>query len=339
MAARLCLAEREEIALGRAAGESFRSIGARLGRSPSTLSREVNPDERYGQRYRAILGDNRAYVHARRPKPAKLAQPGPLRDGVLALLAQRWSPRQIAARLRREFPDQAELRVSHETIYQAIYLQARGNLRAELARQTALRSGRAARRTRPAAGGPTRSARPWLDLRIADRPAEVADRAVPGHWEGDLLEGRRIGGRGSAIATLVERQTRFVILVALPQGKVSDHVVTQLATAMTWLPERLRATLTWDQGTEMARHTQFSLATGCPVYFCDPHSPWQRGSNENTNGLLRQYFPKGQTDFTTISQTELNTVADQLNGRPRQTLGWDTPGERMAQLLSVATTT
>jgi transposase, IS30 family len=203
----------------------------------------------------------------------------------------------------------------------------------------ALRSGRAARRPRSVAGGPTRSQRPWLGLRIADRPAEVADRAVPGHWEGDLLEGRRIAGTGSAIATLVERQTRFVILVALPEGKVSEHVVAQLSHAMTWLPERLRASLTWDQGSEMARHADLSLATDCPVYFCDPHSPWQRGTNENTNGLLRQYFPKGRADFTTISQTDLNTVADELNGRPRQTLGWDTPGERMAQLLGVASTT
>jgi IS30 family transposase len=339
VAARLSLVEREEIALGRAAGESLRSIARRLGRHASTVKREIDPEERYGQRYRASLGANRAYVYGRRPKRPKLARPGPLRQQVLTLLAQRWSPQQIAARLRREFPDRPELRVSHETIYQAIYLQARGNLRAELARQVALRSGRAARRPRPAAGGPVRSARPGLDLRIADRPAEVADRAVPGHWEGDLLEGRRVGGRGSAIATLVERQTRFVTLVALPQGKVSEHVVAQLAGAMTRLPQRLRATLTWDQGSEMAQHAQFSLATHCPVYFCDPHSPWQRGSNENTNGLLRQYFPKGKTDFTTISQTELDAVADELNGRPRQTLGWDTPGERMAQLLGVASTT
>jgi IS30 family transposase len=338
MAARLSLTEREEIALGRAAGESLRSIARRLGRAASTLSREVRPEERYGQRYRASLGDNRAYLHSRRPKPAKLARPGPLRDLVLSLLAQRWSPQQIAGWLRQAQPEQPELRVSHETIYQAIYLQARGNLRAELTRQVALRSGRAARRPRPAEGGAVRSQRPWLDLRIADRPAEVADRAVPGHWEGDLLEGRRIAGSGSAIATLVERQTRFVILVALPGGKLSEHVAAQLTDAMTWLPERLRATLTWDQGSEMARHADFSLATDCKVYFCDPHSPWQRGSNENTNGLLRQYFPKGHTDFTTISQAELNAVADQLNGRPRQTLGWATPGEKMAQLLGVAST-
>jgi transposase, IS30 family len=337
MAARLSLAEREEIALGRAAGESLRSIAGRLGRHPSTVSREVGPDERYGRRYRSSRADYRCYLRSRRPRPARLAVAGPLRTQVIALLRKRWSPQQIAAWLKRQFPDQPEMRVSHETIYQAIYLQARGNLRAELARQVALRSARAARRPRPTAAGAVRSQRPWLGLRISDRPAEVADRAVPGHWEGDLLEGGRAAG-GSAIATLVERQTRFVVLVGLPAGRLSEHVAEQLATAMTRLPERLRASLTWDQGTEMARHTQFSVATGCPVYFCDPHSPWQRGSNENTNGLLRQYFPKGRTDFRRISQADLDAVADELNGRPRQTLDWATPAERMAQLLGVATT-
>jgi IS30 family transposase len=337
MAARLSLAEREEIALGRAAGESLRSIARRLGRAPSTVWREVRPDERYGQRYRAGGGDYRCYLRARRPKRAKLARPGPLREQVIALLDKRWSPQQIAAWLRREFADRPEMQVSHETIYQAIYLQARGNLRHELARQVALRSGRAHRRPRPVEGGPIRSRRPWLGLNVSARPAEAADRAVPGHWEGDLLEGGR-GAGGSAIATLVERHTRFVILVGLPAGKVSEHVVAQLATAMGRLPARLRASLTWDQGSEMAHHARFSVATGCPVYFCDPHAPWQRGSNENTNGLLREYFPKGRTDFTQISQADLDAVADQLNGRPRQTLGWATPGEKMAQLLGVATT-
>ena len=223
--------------------------------------------------------------------------------------------------------------VSHETIYQAIYLQARGNLRAELARQVALRSGRAARRPRPAAGGPVRSSRPWLGLNISVRPAEAADRAVPGHWEGDLLEGGRTSMRASAIATLVERQTRFVVLVALPEGKLSEHVAAQLTAAMRSVPARLRASLTWDQGSEMARHVDFSLASDCPVYFCDPHSPWQRGSNENTNGLLRQYFPKGRTDFTKIDQAQLDAVADELNSRPRRTLGWATPSEKMAEAV------
>jgi transposase, IS30 family len=228
--------------------------------------------------------------------------------------------------------------VSHETIYQAIYLQSRGNLRAELARQKALRSGRAARRARGTAAGAVRSTRPWLGLNIAARPAEAADRAVPGHWEGDLVIGRN---GASAVATLVERATRFVLLVGLPDGRVSEHVVAQLSTAMGRLPAQLRRSLTWDQGTEMARHADFSVATDCPVYFCDPHSPWQRGSNENTNGLLRQYYPKGVTDFGRITQRQLDTVAAELNGRPRQTLTWQTPAEKLNQLLTVdgATTT
>jgi len=335
VAARLSVAEREEIALGRAAGESIRSIAGRLGRCPSTVSREVAPDERYGQRYRAGRADYRCWLRSRRPGRARLATDGPLRQQVLALLRRRWSPQQIAAWLRVQSPDRPEMRVSHETIYQAIYLQARGNLRAELTRQVALRSGRASRRARPAAGAAVRSNRDWVGLNISQRPAEATDRAVPGHWEGDLLEGA--AGR-SAIATLVERHTRFVILVALPGGRLSEHVAAQLATAMAWLPARLRASLTWDQGSEMARHTSFSLATCCPVYFCDPHSPWQRGSNENTNGLLRQYFPKGVTDFRTLTQADLDTVADELNTRPRMTLDWATPGEKMTQLLGVATT-
>jgi IS30 family transposase len=340
VAARLSGLERESIGLGRAAGWSIREIARGLGRAPSTVSREVARFERYGQRYRPSVADWAAWLRHRRPRrPARLGVDGPLRRAVIELLRQRWSPQQIAARLRRDFADRPELWVSHETIYQAIYLQARGNLRAELSRQVALRSARVARRSRPAAAGPIRSQRPWLGLNVSARPAEAADRAVPGHWEGDLLEGARTAGGGSAIATLVERTTRFVILVALPEGKLSEHVTGQLSTAMSRLPQRLRASLTWDQGTEMARHTAFTLTTGCPVYFCDPHSPWQRGSNENTNGLLRQYYPKGKTDFRTMSQTDLDAVADQLNGRPRQTLGWDTPGERMAKLLSVATTT
>jgi IS30 family transposase len=298
----------------------------------------VRPDEQYGQQYRATTADYRCYLRAKRPKRPKLVEGQPLRPIVLGLLTHRWSPQQIAARLRADYPDNPEMWVSHETVYQAIYLQTRGLLRQELGRQVALRSGRAARRPRPAAGGPIRSQRPWLGMNISQRPAEANDRAVPGHWEGDLLEGGH-GRGGSAIATLVERSTRFAILITLPDGKLSEHLATQLTTAMSRLPERLRASLTWDQGTEMARHTKFSLATNCPVYFCDPHSPWQRGSNENTNGLLRQYFPKGHTDFTKITQAELDDVANELNDRPRQTLGWATPSEKMAELLGVATTT
>jgi transposase, IS30 family len=340
MAARLSMLEREQIGLGRAAGRSIRQIAGALGRAPSTVSREVARFERYGQRYLPSAADWAAWLRHRRAKrvPRLVADPV-LRGLVLAGLRRRWSPQQIAARLRSDHPEHPEWHVSHETIYQAVYLQTRGNLRAELGRQAALRSGRAARRARPAAAGALRSQRPWLGLNISDRPAEAADRAVPGHWEGDLLEGTRRGRPGgSAIATLVERTTRFVILVHLPGGKVSEHVTAQLAAAMTWLPARLRASLAWDQGTEMATHHTFSVATGCPVYFCDPHSPWQRGSNENTNGLLRQYFPKGHFDFTTIDQADLDHVADELNGRPRQTLAWATPAEKMAELLGVATT-
>lgn len=339
MAGRLSALERERIGLGRAAGESIRQIARCLGRAPSTVSREVARFEKYGQRYLPSAADWASWLrHRRARRPARLAADPVLRELVLTGLRQRWSPQQIAAWLRIEFPGRKQMRVSHETIYQAIYLQARGNLRAELTRQVALRSGRAARRPRAQAAGAIRSQRPWLGLNISQRPAEVADRAVPGHWEGDLLEGTRRGGGNSAIATLVERATRFVILVALPAGKLSEHVAAQLADAMAWLPQRLRASLTWDQGTEMAAHHQFSIATGCPVYFCDPHHPWQRGSNENTNGLLRQYFPKGRFDFTTIDQAGLDHVADQLNTRPRMTLGWANPADKMAQLLGVATT-
>jgi len=313
---------------------SIRQIAASLGRAPSTVSREVARYERYGQRYLPSEADWAAWLrHRRARRTARLAVDGSLRRSVVDLLRRRWSPQQIAAWLKLEFPDRPEMWVSHETIYQAIYLQARGNLRQELARQVALRSGRARRRPRPAAGGPIRSSRPWLGLNISARPAEVADRAVPGHWEGDLVEGGRNAG-GSAIATLVERHTRFVILVGLPDGKLSEHVAAQLSTAMGRLPQRLRASLTWDQGSEMAHHAAFTVATGCPVYFCDPHSPWQRGSNENTNGLLRQYFPKGVFDFRTIDQAGLDAVAHELNTRPRMTLDWATPAERLVAFLA-----
>jgi IS30 family transposase len=331
--------ERERIGLGRAAGESIREIARCLGRAPSTVSREVGRYERYGQQYLPSAADWASWLRHRRPRrAARLAADPVLRELVLTGLRQRWSPQQIAAWLRIEFPGRQEMQVSHETIYQAVYLQARGNLRAELSRQVALRSGRAARRPRSQVAGAVRSSRPWLGLNISHRPAEAADRAVPGYWEGDLLEGTRRGGGNSAIATLVERSTRFVILVALPDGKLSAHVAEQLTDAMGRLPQRLRASLTWDQGTEMAAHRRFSTATGCPVYFCDPHHPWQRGSNENTNGLLRQYFPKGRFDFTTIDQTHLDHVADELNGRPRMTLNWANPAARMAELLGVAAT-
>jgi IS30 family transposase len=247
------------------------------------------------------------------------------------MLEQRWSPQQVAAGLVATYPDQPEMRVSHETIYQAVYVQGRGGLRAELSRQVALRSGRVSRRTRPAAGGALRSRRPWLEgFHISSRPAEAADRAVPGHWEGDLV----IGAYGrSAIVTLVERSTRYVMLGALPDGRASDAVISVLSSLIGRLPVELRRSLTWDQGVELAHHAKFTVVTDCPVFFCDPHAPWQRGSNENTNGLLRQYFPKGQTDFRQISQDELDAVARQLNGRPRKTLNWHNPAEALNQVL------
>jgi IS30 family transposase len=339
VAKRLSGLERERIGLGRAAGESIRQIARCLGRAPSTISREVALFERYGQQYLPSVADWASWSrHRRRGRRPRLAADAVLRELVLAGLRRRWSPQQIAAWLRVEFAGRKEMQVSHETIYQAIYVQARGNLRAELSRQVALRSGRLSRRGRAQAAGAIRSQRPWLGMNISQRPAEAADRAVPGHWEGDLLEGTRRGGGSSAIATLVERSTRFVILVALPDGKLSDSLAARLGTAMSWLPRRLMASLTWDQGTEMAAHRKFSVATDCPVYFCDPHSPWQRGTNENTNGLLRQYFPKGRFDFTTIDQAGLDQVADELNGRPRMTLAWANPAEKMAELLGVATT-
>jgi IS30 family transposase len=259
----------------------------------------------------------------------------PLWQVVKDRLEQRWSPLQIARWLRLEFPDRPEQQVSHETIYQAIYFQARGAMRQELARQVALRSGRADRRPQSRAVRAGRGNKPWVrDFHISTRPAEVADRAVPGHWEGDLIIGAR---SASAIITLVERRTRYVMLGALPHGRVSEQVIEVLIELMRRVPAELRKTLTWDQGSEMARHATLTLATDCQVFFCDPHSPWQRGSNENTNGLLRQYFPRSSTDFRKISQTELDAVARQLNGRPRQTLDWHNPAQRLSDYL-VATT-
>jgi transposase, IS30 family len=322
---RLSLEDREEIRAGLQAGESFAAIAGRIGRCPSTVSREVN---RNGgrRRYRAVAADGVAYRRALRPKPSKLAQNKRLRTRVEELLCERWSPQQIAARLRREFPDDPGMQVSHETIYQSLFVQARGALRNDLAR--CLRTGRTRRRMRS-----QRERRGQLRdiVVISERPAEVADRAVPGHWEGDLL----LGARGhSAIVTLVERHTRYVMLARIGRDKTSPAVCEAIARKILELPEQLARSLTWDRGREMAGHAQFTVRTGLPVYFCDPHSPWQRGSNENTNGLLRQYFPKG-TDLSIHSQDELDRVAAQLNGRPRQTLDWDTPAERLNQLIAM----
>ncbi len=321
------LAERETITDLRREGLSIRRIANRLGRHPSTISREVARNSDKQGEYRPHAAHRAAAVRRTRPKPSKLAFDSPLRDYVTAKLAVRWSPEQICHALVAEFPHDPEMRVSHETIYQALYLQARGGLRREVA--AALRTGRA--RRRPCRDTRTRQSR-FLDpmVMISERPAEVADRAMPGHWEGDLIIGAE---GGSAIGTLVERATRYVMLVHLPDGRSAEQVRDGLVATMATLPAQLRGSLTWDQGSEMAAHVSFSLATDMPVYFCDPASPWQRGSNENTNGLLRQYFPKG-TDLSVHDPADLEHVAQQLNGRPRKTLGWKTPAERLRQLLS-----
>lgn len=320
---RLSLAEREEISRGLSAGESYRAIGRRLGRAASTISREVRANDGR-RRYRAWRAERRRDRAARRRRTAKLARNPRLRARVEALLARRWSPQQIAARLRREHPVDREMQVSHETIYRSLFVQGRGALRRELRRY--LRTGRVRRRARGerVGGGPIRDM-----VMISERPAEVGDRAVPGHWEGDLLLG---ADNQSAIGTLVERRTRFVMLVALPDGHTAPEMRDRLAERILRLPAELRRSLTWDQGREMAEHVRFTVATGVQVYFCDPRSPWQRGSNENTNGLLRQYFPRG-TDFAAHDQTHLDAVAAELNGRPRQTLGWMTPSEALDELL------
>ena len=319
----LSLAEREEVSRGLGSGASYRAIARRLGRAPSTICREVNGNS--GPcRYRACRADEAAYKRARRPKATKFRQCPRLRTQVESMLNAQWSPQQISARLTVDYPDDPEMRVSHETIYRSLFVQARGALRKELT--ACLRSGRTRRRPhgRKDPGGYIKDM-----VLIADRPAEIEDRAVPGHWEGDLM----LGARGqSAIATLVERQTRYVMLLAVGRNKTSHHVCALIAKKISTLPQHLAVSLTWDRGKEMARHRQFSIATGVHVYFCDPSSPWQRGSNENTNGLLRQYFPRG-SDLSVHSQRHLNRVAHVLNDRPRQTLGWMKPSEQLAELL------
>ena len=317
--------EREEISRGLAAGESFRSIAARLSRAPSTVSREV---ARNGGRrcYRAGRAELAAWERACRPKPSKLAQNPRLAGVVEDKLALEWSPEQIAWWLRQEFANEPEMWVSHETIYLSLFVQARGALRKQLTAH--LRSGRTIRRSRVHTARGHGRGQIVGAVSISERPAEANDRAVPGHWEGDLL----IGGGHSQIATLVERQTRFVMLVRLPDGRSTTHVVDALAAQITTLPSQLRQSLTWDRGLELADHARFTVVTGVDVYFCDPKSPWQRGSNENTNGLLRQYFPKG-TSFAGYNQTDLDAIAARLNGRPRKTLNWMTPSQKLDEVL------
>jgi len=376
----LSFAEREEIALLRAQGHGVREIARCLGRSPSTVSRELrrNAATRGGMLdYRATVAQWKAERAAKRPKVAKLVQNDRLQAYVQSRLAgvvtdsegrpipgpnvpwrgrrhgrradrrwgTSWSPEQISRRLRVDFPDDETMRLSHEAIYQALYVQGRGGLRRELS--ACLRSGRALRVPRARS---RRRGKHFIspEVMISQRPAEVADRAVPGHWEGDLI----IGLNSSAIGTLVERTTRFTLLLHLPPmpdhgsgprtkngpalaGHGAEAVRDAIATKIAMLPEQLRRSLTWDQGAELAQHAQLRIDTGLAIYFCDPHSPWQRGTNENTNGLLRQYFPKG-TDISRYSENELDAVAATLNSRPRKTLGWKTPAEALKELLSSA---
>jgi transposase, IS30 family len=319
----LTVREREEVLVGLRAGESLSAIARQLGRSASTVSREVAANGgREG--YSVWNAHQRARERARRPKPCKL-RAGRLRDEVARRLLELWSPDEIARRLPLLFPDDPEMRVSHETIYQSLFVQGRGELRRELAR--CLRSGRTTRKKR---GGVDRRGRIPDMVMISDRPAEVADRAVPGHWEGDLILGE--GGR-SAVGTLVERTTRLVLLLHLEDGRAAVNVEAAMRKAVATLPAELRRSITWDQGAEMSTHASFTTATGIPIYFCDPHAPWQRGSNENTNGLLRQYLPKG-TDLSKHSATELKRIQRSLNDRPRKTLGYLTPSEAYAQVVA-----
>ena len=322
---RLSLAEREEISRGLAAGRSMREIARALGRAPSTVSRDVAANGG-SRRYRACDADRRAVRNLRRPKTAKLADCPRLRAVVEEKLALRWSPQQISGWLVRSFPDDAEMRVSHETIYMSLFVQTRGALNKELTRY--LRTQRARRRPH---GSPFRGEGMGQikdPVNIRERPPEAEDRSVPGHWEGDLMFGK---GK-TAIITLVERQSRFVMLIGLGGRHTADMVADALASHIVDLPRQLRRSITWDQGKEMAQHARFSIDSGVPVYFCDPRSPWQRGSNENTNGLLRQYLPR-KTLMHTISQAQLDDIAAELNGRPRQTLGFMTPSEALDEAL------
>ena len=321
----LTLAEREEISRAVVAGHSMRSIATQLGRAPSTISREIKRNG--GQEsYRASQAEESAWDRGRRPKTCKLAQNRALARLVAGKLQRRWSPQQVAGWLKRTYPDDTSRQVSPETIYRSLFIQARGALKKELVEH--LRRSRVMRRSRHHTMKTDQHGRITDTVSISERPASVEDRAVPGHWEGDLL----FGSKNSQIATLVERQTRYAMLVKV-SGKDTETVINALIKHARKLPEELYQSLTWDRGKEMADHKRFTLATDIQVYFCDPQNPWQRGSNENTNGLLRQYFPKG-TDLSGYSQAKLNAVARQLNERPRKTLNFETPAERFHQTVA-----
>jgi IS30 family transposase len=343
---RLTLEERNEIQDGLARGESIQEMAHRLGRAPSTIMREIDRNglcggryrarHRFGAKwhgghdpkpkYRAATAQAHAAERARRPKPGKLAKNERLHNEVQKRLEDQHSPEQIARRLPMDFPEDAEMRVSHETIYQSLYVQGKGNLRREL--HTCLRTGRALRKPRRRADA--RRGRIPEMVNISERPPQVADRAIPGHWEGDLILGAE---HQSAIGTLVERMTRFTMLLHLPDDHRASAVQEAIVAKMAALPSILRKTLTWDQGSEMANHIAIADAAELDIYFCDPHSPWQRGTNENTNGLLRQYFAKG-TDLSVFPADYLDYIATKLNTRPRKTLGWKTPAEALDELLS-----
>lgn len=322
----LTTTEREEISRGLARGESLRHLARELGRAPSTISREIG---RHGGRasYRAERADRRAWARARRPQPCRLASRPRLCRTIAAKLARQWSPQQIASWLRITFPSDPDMQVSHETIYRSLFVQSRGVLKREL--QQHLRRHRHLRQARAATRVGHHPGHIVGAVSIRQRPAEAADRAVPGHWEGDLLMGAR---RASQVATLVERQSRYVVLVRVRRGD-TQTVVRALARRVQRLPRGLMKSLTWDRGTEFAAHRDFTIATDVQVYFCDPQSPWQRGSNENTNGLLRQYLPKG-ADLSTLSQPQLDAIALRLNTRPRMTLGYQTPAAKLAEIVA-----
>jgi len=321
---RLSMREREEIRAGLERKETLTSIAESLGRSVSSLSREVASNGGR-MRYEAWRAHERAYKRARRPKPTRLSHK-PLAKRVIEGLEQWWSPEEIVRSLRAEFPHDPMMWVSHETIYKTLYVQGRGELRRELHR--CLRTGRAKRKPH---GRIETKGKIQNMVMISERPAEAEDRAVPGHWEGDLIMGRN---NASAVGTLVERSTRFVILLHLPDGRDGGKVDAAMRKAIVSLPEVLRRSITWDQGGEMSRHQRFTVDTGIQIYFCDPHSPWQRGSNENTNGLLRQYMPKG-TDLSVHSAADLKRFAASLNNRPRKTLGYMKPSEKLAEILAL----
>jgi IS30 family transposase len=326
-ALRLSLAEREEISRGLAAGLSFRAIASGMGRSASTICREVHANSGRAK-YRALPADRGAQRRVLRPKRAKLARCRRLRSIVERKLEAQWSPQQISGWLAEHYPNDPEMRVSHETIYQSLFVQSRGALRKEL--HACLRTGRAMRRAKAYTKGGIGQGQIRNMVMISERPAEVADRAVPGHWEGDLIFGKKM----TSIGTLVERHSRYVILLKLPNGHGAPAVRQAMTKRILTLPAQLRRSITWDQGKEMAEHVQFTIDTGVQIYFCDPKSPWQRGSNENTNGLLRQYLPRS-TDLSQCTQRELDAIARSLNTRPRQTLGWMTPSQAFANAVAM----